>query len=192
MFSKILWFIRALFYKPFLGSLGGFTYLGKPLYIKNHRKIFIGSRVRIYPSARLEVIDDTSSITIEDNVSIGQGLHVVSGGKLVIMKNTTISANVLITNVDHNYHDIDVHIMEQSLAYLPTIINENCFIGYGAIIQSGTSLGKQCVVGANAVVKGVFPPYCVIGGVPAKILKRFDIKTNIWRKTNSEGKFINE
>lgn len=61
-----------------------------------------------------------------------------------------------------------------------------------AVIQAGTILGKQCIVGANAVVRGHFPPYCVIVGVPARIVKRYDEKSGAWKKTNSKGEFINE
>ena len=63
-----------------------------------------------------------------------------------------------------------------------TTIGENCFIGMGAAIMPGTVLGKQCVVGANSVVKGTFPDYCVIVGSPAKIVKKYNQHTQIWEK----------
>ena len=53
-------------------------------------------------------------------------------------------------------------------------------------------MGKQCIVGANAVVRGHFKDYSVIVGVPAKVVKRYDIEKRIWRKTNSDGAFIDE
>ena len=52
----------------------------------------------------------------------------------------------------------------------------------GAAIMPGTVLGKQCVVGANSVVKGTFPDYCVIVGSPAKIVKKYNQQTHIWEK----------
>ena len=61
-----------------------------------------------------------------------------------------------------------------------TIIGENCFIGYGVAIQAGTKLGKQCIVGANAVVRGDFPDYSVIAGVPAKIIRKYNFDTKTW------------
>lgn len=54
----------------------------------------------------------------------------------------------------------------------------------------GTILGEQCIVGANAVVRGIFPDYCVIVGVPAKIIKRYNPSTKSWQKTNSKGIFV--
>ena len=193
MIFKIFWIIRGLIYKPFFGKFTLPSYIGKPIYIGNFKRIFIEKKVRIFPNARIEVIDSKSSIVFEDNISIGQNFHIISGEnqELRIGKNSTLSANVFITNIDHKYYGISQHILEQPLIGNNTNIGENCFIGYGAVIQAGTVLGKQCIVGANAVVGGEFPDYCVIVGVPARIIKRYDEKTKSWKKTNKNGAFIN-
>lgn len=192
MIFKIFWILRGLIYKPFFGKFGFPSYIGKPVFIGNFKRIFIGKRVRIFPGARIEVVDRNSSIIFEDNISIGQNFHITSGGNLVIGKNTTFTENIMVTNIDHDYQEIDKHILKQKYIVNETKIGENCFIGYGAVIQAGTILGKQCIIGANAVVRGHFPDYCVIVGVPAKIVKRYDEKSKIWRKTNSKGEFTDE
>lgn len=194
MIFKIFWILRGLLYKPFFGKYALPSYIGKPIFIGNFKRIFIGKRVRIFPGARIEIVDNQSSIVFEDNISIGQNLHIISGGEqeLRIGKNTTFSANVFATNIDHQYDEINKHILEQPLVSAKTHIGENCFIGYGAVIQAGTVLGKQCIVGANAVVRGHFPDYCVIVGVPARIVKRYDEKNKIWKKTNNKGEFLDE
>jgi len=194
MIFKIFWILRGLVYKPFFGKYGLPSYIGKPVFIGNFKRIFIGKRVRVFPGARIEVVDKNSSIVFEDNISIGQNLHIISGGEqeLKIGRNTTFSANVFVTNIDHKYDEINKHILEQPLVSAKTHIGENCFIGYGVVIQAGTILGKQCIVGANAVVRGHFPPYCVIVGVPARIVKRYDDKSGVWKKTDKEGNFLEE
>lgn len=192
MYFKIFWILRALIYKPFFGKFQLPSYLGKPIFIGGFKKIFIGSRVRIFPGARIEVIGEVASITFEDNISIGQNLHIISGTNLVIGKNSTFAENVFIASIEHSYEDIGVHVMEQPNVIKETQIGENCFIGYGAVIQAGTILGKQCVVGANSVVRGTFPDYCVIVGAPARIVKRYDQLSKQWRRTDSEGNFIDE
>ena len=53
-------------------------------------------------------------------------------------------------------------------------------------------MGRHCVVGTNSVVRGHFPDYSVIVGIPAKIVKRYDEKMKQWKKTNSKGEFIDE
>jgi len=192
MIFKIFWILRGLVYKLFFGKFGFPSYIGKPIYIGIFKRIFIGNRVRIFPGSRIEVVDKNSSIVFEDNISIGQNLHIISGGEqeLRIGKNTTFSANVFVTNIDHKYDEINTHILKQPYAGNKTQIGENCFIGYGVVIQSGTILGKQCIVGANAVVRGIFPSYSVIVGVPAKIVKRYDERSGIWKKTDKNGNFI--
>lgn len=179
---KYLWALRAIAYKLRFKSVGWLSYMGPPVFLLGANKIVLGNKVRIYPGARMEV-HGTGLITIEDNVSIGQNLHITSkNSNLIIGKNTTISGNVFITNIDHDYTEIDKHIMDQDYIVSETRIGENCFIGYGAGIQAGTILGKQCIVGANSVVRGTFPDYCVIAGIPAKVIKKFNQETQKWEK----------
>ena len=54
-------------------------------------------------------------------------------------------------------------------------------IGMNSTILPGVVLGRHCVVGANSVVtKGDYPDYSVLAGVPAKIIKRYDLVTKTW------------
>lgn len=180
---KYFWAIRAIIYKIQFGKVGKFSYIGKPICLEGRRGIKIGNKVRIYPGARIETYGKAASIYIKDNVSIGQNFHITSSGsELVIDEDTTISGNVFITNIDHDYKQIGVHILKQDFLTKETKIGRNCFIGYGAAIQAGTILGKQCIVGANSVVRGEFPDYCVIVGAPAKIVKRYNPNTGNWEK----------
>lgn len=53
-------------------------------------------------------------------------------------------------------------------------IDDWSFIGAGAIILPGIKIGKYCIIGAGAVVKGDIPDYSIVIGNPAKIIKRTD------------------
>lgn len=53
----------------------------------------------------------------------------------------------------------------------PTVIGNNVFIGTGAVIRSGKVIGDNVKIGANAVVTHDIPSNCVVGGVPAIIIK---------------------
>ena len=130
-------------------------------------------------------------IRICENVSIGQHFHITCAEReLTIGANTTISGNVFVTNIDHEYKKLGIHILKQPHLVSETHVGENCFIGYGAAIQAGTVLGRQCVVGANSVVRGVFPDYCVIVGAPARIVKRYDPVRKGWYRTDPRGEFV--
>lgn len=50
--------------------------------------------------------------------------------------------------------------------------------------------GRGSVVGANSVVRGVFPDYCVIVGAPARIVKRYDLVRKGWYRTDPRGEFV--
>jgi tetrahydrodipicolinate N-succinyltransferase len=52
-------------------------------------------------------------------------------------------------------------VLYQPITMRKTSIGPNCFIGAGAKILAGTTLGRKCVVGANAVVRGDFPDFSV-------------------------------
>lgn len=179
---KYLWAARAVIYKMTFGKVGNMTYIGHPTFIEGKRNIYIGNQVRIFPGIRMEAIDK-GKIMVGNNCAIEQNVHIISKEtNLMIGDDTTISANVFISNVDHDYRDIGKGVMQQNLLEKPTHIGSGCFIGYGAVILPGTILGNHCVVGANAVVRGKFSDYCVIAGAPAKIVKIFDLESKKWKR----------
>lgn len=180
MISKFFWFIRAIIYNLFTSfKLPG--YIGKPLFINSLRKIKFEKKVRIYPGLRAEVFGRNGKIKIGKNVSIGQNFHIVAYDDILeIGDNVVISGNVFVSNCDHSYQEKDKYLYNQPIIKKHTQIGNNCFIGYGAVIQAGTVLGKQCIVGSNSVVRGEFPDYCVIVGSPAKIIKKYNEDTKKW------------
>ena len=63
--------------------------------------------------------------------------------------------------------------MSSGRATSPVRIGSGSWLGTGVVILPGTTLGKNVVVGAGAVVRGRFPDHCVIAGVPAQIVRRY-------------------
>ena len=189
--------VTQLYYKLRLKSCGMKSSVGKPLFWAPEQ-ISIGDDVYIYKGCRIQTIVLTkekkidSQIIIGDRVTFQQNCHITAASTLIIGSNTTVSFGVSIQDTDHKYTELDVNILKQSLIIKRTQIGEYCFIGSGAKIQAGTILGKQCIIGTNAVVRGIFPDYCVIVGVPARIIKRYNPKTKQWEKTNKEGEFLSE
>ena len=179
---KLFWAARGIVLKPFFGKFGNMSYIGKPIALLGIQSIYIGDRVRIYPGVRMEA-HNGARIIVEENTSIGQNFHVTASKEdLIIGKNTTISGNVFITNIDHDYKKIDTHILDQDWIVNTTRIGEGCFLGYGVAIQAGSVLGKHCIVGANAVVRGHYPDYSVIVGVPGRLIKQYNFKSGEWER----------
>lgn len=186
-----------IFYKPMFKSMGAKSVIKKPMFL-TPEYISVGNACYIWNDARIEAITSYANdsfnphIILEDGVSFEQRCHITVADKLVIGKNTISSFDVMITDIDHEYENLDLPVGLQPLKVTKTYIGENCFIGSGAKIQAGTILGRHCVVGTNAVVRGTFPDYCVIVGVPARIVKRYDEVSRKWKKTNSKGEFLDE
>ena len=157
--------------------------------------IELGQKVFIWPGVRIEAVDIYGNerygpcIRIGDRCSFQQNCHVTFASTLEIGEGTAIMYGVLVTDIDHEYTEIGVPALQQAIDVKRTRIGDNCFIGAGAKIQAGTRLGNHYIVGTNAVVRGTFPDYCVIAGVPARILKRREPETGTWRKTDAEGRF---
>ncbi|MFT6985479.1 MAG: acetyltransferase-like isoleucine patch superfamily enzyme [Psychromonas sp.] len=183
-------------YKYMFRKLGRKCVIRKPLFL-TPEFISLGAGVIIWDAARIEAVHNygeqnfNPSIILGNGVSIQQRCHITAAGELTVGDNTLISFDVMIQDTDHGYQNLEMPIGEQPLIVKKTKIGNNCFIGSGAKIQAGTILGKHCVVGTNAVVRGVFPDYCVIVGIPARIIKRYDESLKEWRRTDSAGLFLN-
>lgn len=183
--------------RPFLREAGRGATIKSPLFI-TPECIRIGDNVQIMNGCRIEGVYAYAGqrfdpdIFFDEGVTLQQRCHITSANKVSIGKKTMISFDVSIQDTDHEYRDIEEPVESQPLIVCETIIGENCFIGSGAKLQAGTVLGKHCVVGTNAVVRGCFPDFSVIVGVPARVVKRFNVITGQWEKTNKKGEFLSE
>ena len=80
----------------------------------------------------------------------------------------------------HQYVDTNIPIKMQPTTCDNITIGSGTWLGINSVVLAGTTIGKNCVVAANAVVKGTFPDNCVIAGLPARVVKHFDKETNKW------------
>lgn len=166
---KAFWYLRLVLEAPFFwGQIGKMCYVGRPALISRSQRIWLGDRVRIYPGARLEC-GPNGYIIFGDNISVGPNVNITAFGELHIGTGTTISANVFITDMDHDISDPNRSVMDTSNIVRPTSIGKYSFIGANAVILAGTELRQGVVVGANSTVRGVFGPNEIVAGSPATI-----------------------
>lgn len=158
---------------------------------KNTQRISIGKGVVIRPYCWIAaMINDLPIknafdpwIEIQDGVSIGRFAHITVSNGLVIEKNVLITEGVLISDTIHGYEDISTPIIKQRMFNRgPIRIKEGAWIGNGARIVGSVTIGKNSIVGANAYVDKDVPDYCIVGGIPAKILKIYDHELKQWVK----------
>jgi maltose O-acetyltransferase len=91
---------------------------------------------------------------------------------VIIGDNVMMGPEVVFYTTRHNNSRTDIPMNMQGIETgIPIVIGNDVWIGRRAIILPGVTIGDGCIIGAGAVVTKSFPPYSVIGGVPAKIVK---------------------
>ena len=186
LYRKGWWYLN--FWK--YGNLGKKSFIYRPLKI-TRASIHCGNNVSIFKNSRIEGVSEWNDmkfcpkIIISNNVRIEQNLHLTCANEVFIGENTAIAANVTITDIHHPYTDVDLPIEKQNLEVKNVYIGKDSKIYNNAVILPGTIIGKHCTVGANSVVSGQFPDFCVIAGCPAKIIKMFNLKTRVWEKNQN-------
>lgn len=117
------------------------------------------------------VFGDGAGISIGDESQIGycDSLYV---NELTIGNYVLIGPHVAIIDANHRFDRLDIPIKQQGYRYKgPIVIEDDVFIGANVTILSGVRIGTGAVVGAGAVVNRNVPPYAVVGGVPATVIK---------------------
>lgn len=112
-------------------------------------------------------------VRIGDRCMIGRGSHIIGHFSIEIGDDVHTGPYVYITDQNHGYENPDEVVHTQWPHDVPVTIGRGSWLGTGVVILPGTTLGENTVVGAGAVVRGTFPDRCVIGGVPARILRRY-------------------
>ncbi len=157
------------------------------IYIENRVSIGTKSWLLAYKQDNIE-----PNLHISEGATIGRFAHIVALRKVVIGKDVLIADKVYISDNIHSYEEIKKPIKNQPIQFKSeVIIGDNSWIGENVSIV-GAKIGTNCVIGTNSFVNKDIPNYCVAIGSPAKIIKRYDEKAHIWRKTNDKGKFLDE
>ena len=108
-------------------------------------------------------------VTIGDHTRIG--IHCTVIGPVCIGNHVNLAQGITVTALNHNYQDVTQRIDEQGVSTSPVVISDDVWIGANAVILPGVTIGRHAVVAAGAVVTKDVPDYCVVGGVPARVVK---------------------
>ena len=109
----------------------------------------------------------------------------MSAAPIEIGDNTLIASGVVITSENHGTNpEIADSYADTPLEAKPITIGKGCWLGENVIITPGVELGDRCIVAAGAVVTKSFPPYSMVGGVPAKLMKTYNHNSHEWEKTS--------
>ena len=151
--------------------------LGRGAKLIGPNLIQVGNNVSIGELSWLNAKDDRGdgevSLIIGDGTYIGRLVQINAWRSVVIGNNVLIADRVFISDSDHNFSDTSIPIRLQGDSFLGAVtLRDGCWIGIGAVILPGITIGRNAVVAANAVVTKSVPDYAIVGGVPAKIIKQ--------------------
>lgn len=133
-----------------------------------------GRGVYIRPSC--SDIKGLYNLSVGDYTSIPKGsVFYCTEAPLTIGKRVTFGPRPTIITGDHRIDVIGKYIQDNTDKLLendmPVVIEDDVWVGANVIILKGVTIGKGSVVAAGAVVTKSFPPYSIIGGVPANLLR---------------------
>jgi acetyltransferase-like isoleucine patch superfamily enzyme len=171
----------SLFEKPLFKSFGSLVFIGKDFFFFNKQYISIGQNFSALDRIRIEAIEKyqnqkfSPEIIIGNNVGFNSDIHIGCINKIDIGNNVLLASRIYIS--DHSHGEVNVDALKlppnerNLISKGAVIIEDNVWIGEGACILPNVTIGKNSIIGANAVVTKSFPANSVIAGIPAKLIK---------------------
>jgi maltose O-acetyltransferase len=143
---------------------------GKPI-IGNEGRMILEDEVRIWSSVNQSKLytGNKGKLVVGKNSRV-IGAHIDARHLISIGENVQIGPYTVI--LDSDFHDVKDHFGEGSAQAV--YIEDDVWIATRVIILKGTRIGKGAVIAAGAVVTKDVPPYCLAGGVPARVIKKIE------------------
>ncbi len=157
-------------------KFGAGTTLQTPAGIWGAYAIAIGSGVHVGAGSWLQFLGNgEGNIDIGDGCSFAGGVTITAVRSVRIGDHVLVGRNVHISDHGHEYRQPGKPIIAQGISEAaPVVIGSGSWLGQGVIICPGVTIGENCVIGANSVVKSDIPARCVAVGAPARIVRRLD------------------
>jgi serine acetyltransferase len=167
------------------GGYGTNTWVVPPARVTRPDRIFLGNDVTILEHAFLSVVEavpgTTPTLRIGDRTQLGRFAHVACVGTIDIGPDVLTSERVFLGDTYHGYEDPALPVKAQPMAAPQDVrIEEGAFLGIGAVVLMGVTVGARAYVGAGAVVTEDVPARTLVVGNPARAVRRWDDATAAW------------
>lgn len=161
-------------------------------YHKRGKGTIIRTRTRmdVLPFNRFElgdysVIEDFCTVNNGvGDVLIGKGTLIGMGnviiGPVTIGNSVIFAQNIVVSGLNHTYDDINLPIEKQKVSTAVITVEDECWIGANVVITAGVTVGKHSVIAAGSIVTKDVPPYSVVVGNPARVIKQYDFNKQQW------------
>ena len=152
----------------------GMVFFGRGLALQ------IGRRARIRFGRFVWIGDGTKIrchegvVEIGDKTVFGQECTISAYQRVTFGEQCVIADRAMFIDFDHGVVDVEQPIRRQGIYKRDVVVGSNVWIGYGACILRGVTVGDNAIIGTNSVVTRDVPANAVVGGVPAKVLRMRD------------------
>jgi acetyltransferase-like isoleucine patch superfamily enzyme len=119
-------------------------------------------------------------VVIGDRCLIGRGSSIVGHRFIEIGDDVWTGHNVHITDMNHDYTDVDLPISVQNQPEAPVRVGSGSWLGHITVVLPGVTIGDHVVVGAGSVVTADLPDFSVAVGSPARVIRQYDPADREW------------
>jgi len=199
LLRMLVWMVRGSFRRFFFGhSKGMMLLIGRNVTIRQSRYLHVGRNFVAQDNCELNCLSEKGihvgdkvtigsyaiirpsnlyggevgvGLKIGNNSSIGPYCYIGCSGYIEIGDNVMISPRVSIYAENHVFTDVSVPMIDQGVTRSFVIVEDDCWIASHSVILAGVRIGKGSVVGAGSIVTKDVPPYSVVAGNPARVIK---------------------
>jgi len=164
--------IRYYIYKLFFKKVNGIFFIDTGVTIVGFKNIEIGKGANIMKNSYLYA-NDNGKLIIGDNFSMNSNTQLGSAnGKIIIFDNCSIGPNCVLRASNHNFDNPKIPFNQQGHTYGEIILEDDVWVSSNCVITANTKIGKSSIIGAGSVVTKDVKPYSIMGGVPAKLIRK--------------------
>lgn len=157
-------------YKMFSHSDSKISIFIRYLYVKKHAKD-CGTNIYIGPNVILKGIKE---LKLKNNISIHAFSYLDATGGLEINDNTSIASHTCIYTFEHTWSNEEKPIKYNDIIFKKVHIENDVWIGTNSVILGGVKIEHRSVIAAGAVVNSKVDSGTLVGGVPAKLIKKLN------------------
>lgn len=157
--------------------------LKNPQFITCYRDACLGESCKLLCTMGFNGESFTPSITIGQNFHATRNLTIQCANKVEIGDNVLIASDVFIIDYNHGMNpETDSYLDNPLDISKGVVIEDGVWVGNSVIILPGVTIGSKSIIAAGAVVTHDIPPYCIAGGNPARVIKRYDNVLKKWTR----------
>jgi len=186
-------FLRSKMYPLLLGSVGRNVVFGVNVSLRHPHKIHIGDNVVIDDLCCLDAKGTDNAglligngvfvgrntilsckngdIIIEDRANIGFNCEIFSASRVRVGKDILMAAYTYLVGGDHLYDRTDIPVLQQGRTARGIDVGDGAWLGAHVVVTDGSTIGRDAIIGAGAVVVGDIPEFAIATGIPAKVTR---------------------